>query len=168
MWGSSRQALDRSNLGSPSGNSFGDPPGDTGDDLGTEEIQRAPATPNTEDINSFEGAILRLFWQEFFENADEPIQRVFATHLLHRFGPNVSSKAVRHALLSAFSEDAKKSRLQVSGLEHSVLAMRYTQQAINEHTYVEILYAAFLMAIYSGMAPDRNLSAEDQASTYHP
>jgi len=162
VYGSSREALERSNLAAPNGNIFNDRPDDD-DDMDIEEIPRAPTTPNTEDINSSEGAFLRFFWQDILEGPKSDPLRVFVTNLIHRFGPNISSKAVRHALLSAFlGEEA--SRFNMSHLEQSVLALHYTQQAINEHAYIEILYAAFLMALYSGLDPDSNSSVEDQAS----
>jgi hypothetical protein len=124
-----------------------------------EEIPRAPATPGTEDINSSEGAFLRLFWQDMYKEGRVVI--ALGTQLLHRFGPNISSKAVRHALLSASSTDYT---FALSGIEHSVLAIHYTQQAINEQAYVEILYAALFMLVYSDLEPDPDLSAEEQAN----
>jgi hypothetical protein len=126
-----------------------------------EEIPRAPVTPGTEDISLSEGAFLRFLWQDMFKL---PVGIALGTPLLHRFGPNISSKAVRHALLSAISTDPDFDRFALSGIEHSVLAIYYTQQAINEHAYVEILWAAAFMAAYSKAEPDPDLSAEEQAN----
>ena len=163
MWGSNRQALEKSNRQAKIADGFSEQP--DGDDMDVEEIPRAPATPGTEDINSSEGALLRFFWQDMFRKGEDwRIETVFGTQLLHRFGPNISSKAVRHALLSAFSMEDEYDRFALSGIEHSVLAIYYTQQAINEHAYVEILYAAFLMAAYSINEPDPDLSAEEQTN----
>ena len=132
-----------------------------------EEIPRGPP-PDTEDINPSERACLRLFWEEMFgidDTTPGALMAALCTHLFHHFGPNISSKAVRHAILSSCSdEDQYSSLCQISGLERSVLAMHYTQKAINEHAYVEILYAAFFMVAYSSVVPDRDLSAEDEAS----
>jgi hypothetical protein len=127
-----------------------------------EEVPRAPATPGTEDISSSEGAFLRFFWQDIFEEGPPAI--ALGTQLLLPFGPNISSKAVRHALISVFSTENEYGHFALSGIEHSVLAIHYTQQAINEQAYVEILYSALLMFVYSHSEPDPDLSAEEQAN----
>jgi len=158
VWGSHRQALEKSNRRAQIADGFSEQL--DGDDMDIEEIPRAPATPGTEDISSSEGACLRFFWQHIFSE-----ELAVGTQLLQRFGPNISSKAVRQALLSACSSMGDQyDRFALSGIEHLVLAIHYTLQAINEHAYVEILYAAVLMITYSTNEPDPDLSAEELAN----
>jgi hypothetical protein len=163
VWGSSRQALETPNRRARIADGSSDQP--YGDDMDIEEIPRPPATPGTEDINSSEGAFLRYFWQDIFKPGEDKVDTAFGSQLLHRFGTSVSSKAVRYALLSLISTNFNGyDHFAVSGIEHSVLAIHYTQQAINERAYVEILYAALLMVAYSLNEPDPDLSAEEQAN----
>lgn len=119
-----------------------------------QEVSREPGPPDNEYLDPSDGALIRSRFQEWVLDFPQPflwgdfnINKSLATYLLHRFGPNISSKAIRHALLS--DAHTVKFGIGESGLEHSVLSLRYTRDAIHDKAYIDILYASFFMVICS-------------------
>ena len=143
VWGEARQARENAK------NSFDG----RYNDHHIEEIPRAPTVPDTEYINPTDGALVRRTLQNWLNGSKwDVFNRTLATCLIRRFGPNLSSKAVRHALLSkVLLDDAHIPHFPVpeSVLEHSVVSSRYTRQAINDAAYFDILYACYFMTASS-------------------
>src|SRR5271170_4215863 len=84
VWGEVRQACENAK------NSFNN-------DQHVEEIPRAPVAPDTEYINATDGALVHRTLQSWLSRSKwEIFNRTLATCLIRRFGPNLSSKAVRH------------------------------------------------------------------------
>src|SRR5271170_5817808 len=165
VWGASRQALDGSDDGVQNANGLVGSPDH--EDMDVEEIPRAVAKPDSEYINPVDGVLLQSFWPELLcdEDLDDP-HRAWGIYLLNRFGPNISSKAVRHAILSVVAKDSQKTfGLDDSSSEHFGLSLRYVQQAINERDYIEVLYASFWLSFYSVDASpyDEESPVEDTA-----
>ena len=127
-------------------------------DAGWTVIPRQPLTPDYETITPTEALYvqhyrehqLRYFsaYYSYMFTSAERHQISGTSHLFRRFGPYLSSKAVRYAVI-LFSDSLQGFRFgRLEELRYQSQFFKYTLNAINGNAYAELAYACFAVCMY--------------------
>ena len=136
------------------------------EDLTIEYIARNPPTPEHETLCSFDGLYLQFYWctsgvwvdliNDGMTNEKHPLAICAAL----RFGPHLSSKPVRSAVLF-YASYRKEGKVSCLGMEYLAQFYEGAREAIDRSSYVELVYACYAMCLFE-MASKRLFSEEFQ------
>lgn len=117
-----------------------------------ETIQWRPTTPSEQTLPSFDGQYMEFYWctssmwfdliNDHTTNSAHP----FAISIAHRFGPHISSKLVRSAVLF-YSSFRKDRSLSYSGMLYLAQFYEYAREAIDQDSYVDLVYGCYIMCV---------------------
>ena len=134
------------------------------DERTIETIQWRPTTPSEQTLPSFDAQYMEFYWctsSMWFDLInDRPTSSAhpFAIFIAHRFGPHVSSKLVRSAVLF-YSSFRKDRSLSYSGMLYLAQFYEYAREAIDQDSYVDLVYGCYIMCVVE-MACRRRLFGE--------
>ena len=144
VWGARRERFERGQIEDVLGGQHGEY------SMIVDDIPRAPTTSGFETLSPIDFTLLQMFWDEFLLSSDgDIVPETMARYILYRFGPNISSRAVRHSILAIVTSDGYHQDDPDLYTKHFDMSLRYLQQAIAEHSYIDILYSSLWMVVYS-------------------
>ena len=130
-----------------------------------ELIPRPPQTPSDHNISAFEGQDMQFYWctsgmwfdliNDGMTDSKHPLGRCAA----HRFGPYISSKPVRSAVLYYSSFRKEGGKTTSLGMEYLAQFYESAREAIAKESYVELVYACYAMCLYE-MTAKRSFSED--------
>jgi len=122
-------------------------------DYPTIEIIPCPqTTPAEQSLPSCDGLYMEFYWYtssmwfDLINDRTTNSSHPFAICTAHRFGPYISSKLVRSAILF-YSSFRKDRSLSYSAMLYLAQFYEYARQAIDQNSYVDLVYACYIMCI---------------------
>src|SRR5271154_986859 len=125
------------------------------DDDGIEEIPRQPPTPDENTLGPVDGALLQFFMKAIHNDwhhsvyypIDGRYQRTcesLGDDVFQRFGPTLSSTAVRNAvLLLSLRNHLRHHNHELLDMEYKDRFYGAMRKAISTHAYIDVLYASY-------------------------
>ena len=118
----------------------------------TIDIPRAPLPPTDHALPSTDGLYMAFYWctsatwVDLLNDRITDVEHPLATCTAHRFGPHISSKLVRAAVLF-YSSLRKEQKLSYLGMQYLAEFYQRAREAIDQEYYVELLYACYIMCL---------------------
>jgi len=115
-------------------------------------IPRAPLPPADHALPSSDGLYMEFYWctsSTWFDLLNDRVTDVehpLAVCAAHRFGPHISSKLVRSAVLH-YSSFRKERELSYLGMQYLAEFYQLAREAIDRESYAELLYACYIMCL---------------------
>jgi len=85
-------------------------------------------------------------WFDLLNDRITDVEHPLAVCAAHRFGPHISSKLVRSALLH-YSSFRKERELSYLGMQYLAEFYKNAREAIDRESYAELLYACYIMCL---------------------
>lgn len=115
-------------------------------------IPRAPLPSHDHILPSSDGLYMEFYWctsSTWFDLLNDRITDVehpLAVCAAHRFGPHISSKLVRSAVLH-YSSFRKERELSYLGMQYLGEFYKNAREAIDRESYAELMYACYIMCL---------------------
>ena len=115
-------------------------------------IPWGPPTPNDQTLCTSDALYMEFYWCtsgmwfDLINDRTTDATNPLAICTAHRFGPHISSKLVRSAILfySSFRKDRSLSYL---GMLYLAQFFEYAKEAIEQGSYVELVYGCYIMCL---------------------